>query len=135
MNKFNILKKWKLIYALFHQLFIYIFSEIFEFDNIFIIIAINVLIYIIPYYISLYQIRNNKIDNIKFLSLSDLLYYLIPSIIVCPIYESLAVIMTKQANETNGLFSITNILIYLFLYILFLLLYKIELKKTQKHSK
>lgn len=127
-------KKWKLIYSLIFQMFVYIFSELFEFDNIFIVAAINSFLFIIPFYLTVYIIRSSKYDNLKRITIIDLIYYLIPSIFICPIYESLAVMITKKANDSNGLFSIMMIIIFIIVYLMYILIYKLNIRKIKKHQ-
>lgn len=127
-------KKWKFIYGLTFQLFVYLFSELFEFDNVFIIIAINVILYTLPYYVTVYLIRLNDV-TLKKICIFDLIYYLIPTIFICPIYESIAVIITKTANESNGLFSFVNIIIYIIIYLFYILIYKLNLDKKRSIKK
>ena len=126
-------KKLKFIYSLIFQSFIYILSDLFEFENIFIIVAINSFLYIIPFHVTLYIIRLNKADKLKRILNIDLIYYLIPSVLICPIYESIAVILTKKANESNGLFSIIMIIIFVLVYLMYMLIYKINIDKIKKH--
>ena len=47
MDKLEKIKRIKFIYSLVIQLFVYLFSELFEFDNIFIVVAINSIIYLL----------------------------------------------------------------------------------------
>lgn len=126
--------KWiKLCYGVVMQLFVYLFSELFEFDNIFIVIFLNIAIYIVPYFYTVFLIRSSKITSYKQICILDLVFYLIPSIIACPIYESFAIIITGKTGSINGLFSLIMILIYILVYLLYLLIYKINFKITKKH--
>lgn len=134
MDKIEKIKKIKFIYSLVIQLFVYLFSELFEFDNIFIVVAINSIMYFIPYYYTVFMIRQYKATDHKRICIIDLIYYLIPSVLVCPLYESIAVILTKKANESNGLFSVIMIFIYLLIYLMYILIYKINIKHIKKHQ-
>lgn len=134
MDKLEKIKKIKFIYSLVIQLFVYLFSELFEFDNIFIVVAINSIIYFVPYYYTVFIIRQYKATDHKRICKIDLIYYLIPSVLVCPLYESVAVILTKKTNESNGLFSVIMIFIYLLIYLMYILIYKINIKHIKKHQ-
>lgn len=80
------------------------------------------------------MIRKYKATDHKRICIIDLIYYLIPSVFVCPLYESVAVILTKKTNESNGLFSVIMILIYLLIYLMYILIYKINIKHIKKHQ-
>ena len=121
-----------LIYGLLMQGIVYLFSELFEFDNILIVISINAVLYVIPYFITVYLIKENKINELKKLCIYDLIFYLIPTVIMCPIYEGIAVMISGKANASNGIFSVVMIIIYILVYLIYLLIYKLNIAHNIK---